>query len=163
MTEIWKPIKGYDGLYEVSNYGSIRSVDRITCNGKKLKSKVFSTKAKENYITCRLSKNGKVKSFRIHVLVAETFIPNPENKPCVNHIDGNKQNNRVENLEWVSYSENMKHAYKKGLVKNINRKLTKEDIDYIVTQKGKKSCLVLAKDFNVSFQLICKKWKEAKL
>jgi hypothetical protein len=158
MREIWKPICGYEGIYEVSNCGNVRSIDRIDFAGRRLKGKLFSTNAKEGYITVRLSKNGNIKTFKIHQLVAEAFVPNPENKPCVNHKDGNKQNNHVENLEWCTHSENNIHAFKTGL-STPKRKLDDESIKLILDSKGKVSCNVLAKIHGVSFQMICKIWK----
>lgn len=158
MIEIWKPICGYEGIYDVSNYGNVRSVDRIDFAGRHLKGKLFSTKAKESYITCVLTKCGKHRTFRIHQLVAEAFIPNPEGKPCVNHKDGNKQNNHVENLEWCTHSENNVHAFKTGLQK-AKRKLDDQAIESILDAKGKVSCTTLAKFHGVSFQLICRIWK----
>lgn len=99
--EIWKDIKGYEGLYQVSNMGEVRRVGRNKPLYKSLR----------NYYGVKLSKNNIKKYFNIHKLVAETFIPNLSNKEQVNHIDGNKLNNNVENLEWVTPSENTKHAY----------------------------------------------------
>ena len=158
MQEVWKPIYGYEGIYEVSNFGNVRSVDRIDFAGRHLKGKLFSTKAKEGYVTVRLSKNRNITTFKIHQLVAEAFILNPEGKHCVNHIDGNKQNNHVENLEWCTHSENMKHAFKTGLSKP-KRKLDDRAIKAILDAKGKISCTVLAEIHGVSFQMICKIWK----
>ena len=85
------------------------------------------------YSFTNLCKNGKEKTKYVHRLVAKTFIPNQDNKPQVNHKDGNKQNNCIDNLEWVTHSENMKHAFKIGLesnqgIKNGNSKLTENDV-----------------------------------
>jgi hypothetical protein len=120
MQEIYKDIKGYEGLYQISNLGNIRSLDRQSWNGNSwftLKGKQLSPADNgKGYLFVGLCKNGKIRSrCYIHRLVAETFLPNPNNKPCVNHIDGNKQNNCLSNLEWVTYEENNKHAYKTGL------------------------------------------------
>ena len=158
MQEVWKPICGYEGIYEVSNHGNIRSLDRIDFAGRHLKGKLFSTKAKGNYITCVLTKYGEHQTFRIHQLVAETFIPNPDGKQCVNHKDGNKQNNHVSNLEWCTHSENNRHAFRTGLSKP-KRKLDDRAIKAILDAKGKVSCTVLAEIHGVSFQMICKIWK----
>lgn len=95
MTEIWKPVTGYE-MYEVSNTGKIRR------NNKLLNPSLTS----KGYYTISLSKNGKVTKHRLHRLVAEAFIPNPYNKPSVDHKDANRQNNVVSNLQWVSAKEN---------------------------------------------------------
>jgi hypothetical protein len=159
LQEIWKSIDGYKSIYEVSNLGNVRSLDRIDFAGRHLKGKLFSTNAKcGDYVTVRLTQMGMTQTHRIHRLVAETFIPNPLNLPEVNHIDGNKQNNCVENLEWCDYSENIKHAYKMNLHKP-KRKLQDVEIAEILKSKGNVSCTKLAKTYGVSFQWICEIWK----
>ena len=159
LQEVWKPIDGYKNIYEVSNLGNVRNLDRIDFAGRHLKGKLFSTNAKcGDYVTVRLTQMGITQTHRIHRLVAEAFIPNPNNLPEVNHIDGNKQNNRVENLEWCTCSENNKHAYKMNLHKP-KRKLQDVEISEILKSKGKVSCTKLAKIYGVSFQWICEIWK----
>jgi hypothetical protein len=120
MNEIWKPIAGYEDYYCVSNLGNVRS------NGKKYvdaMNRVQNRKPKQlkihvatiGYLCVDLNANGISKQKYIHRLIAEAFIPNPDNKPTVNHIDGNKLNNNISNLEWNTYSENNKHAVDNGL------------------------------------------------
>lgn len=105
QTEIWKEIKGFEGVYAISNHGNLKSF-KVDKNGRILK----NTHKNGWYLTVNLQTTEKFETRRIHRLVAEYFIPNPENKRQVNHIDGNKQNNHVENLEWVTPCENMAHA-----------------------------------------------------
>lgn len=111
MKEIWKDIKNYEGLYQVSNLGNVKSLHRYE---KLLKPYINEH---NGYVYVILYKNKKNKCCRVHRLVAQTFISNYENKPYVNHIDGNKQNNCVSNLEWCTAKENTQHAFKNGLIK----------------------------------------------
>jgi hypothetical protein len=118
--EIWKDIPGYEGLYQISNLGRVKSLDRIVTSKigvkKSVKGKIMKNCINGNqYSYVNLSLNKKFKSKKIHRLIAIVFIPNPENKPCVNHKDGNKLNNSIDNLEWVTMGENQKHAYDTGL------------------------------------------------
>ena len=121
MKEDWKDIKGYEGIYQVSNRGCVRSLDRIVVDSKGV---VFKRKGKElrlsvsnGYPSITLSNKVK-KRFCIHRLVAQAFIENPLNKDEVNHIDGNKLNNNLSNLEWSTKSENTIHAYATGLMRS---------------------------------------------
>lgn len=116
MEEIWKDIKGYEGLYQVSSLGNVKSLNyRRTGKEKKISKGVNS----EGYEYIRLFKQNKQLYTSVHRIVAETFIPNPENKEQVNHIDGNKKNNKVENLEWCTQTENIRHAMRTGLLNII--------------------------------------------
>lgn len=120
--EVWKDIIGYEGKYQISNYGRVKSLPREKKVGyvntyitPEIILKTY--KSKKGYLNITLSKNGKCIDKRNHILVAQHFIPNPNNKPQVNHKDGNKLNNNVENLEWVTNDENIQHAWKLGLYK----------------------------------------------
>lgn len=109
--EEWKPVEEFEGLYEVSNFGRVRSLNHKRANrysyyiqkGRILKS---GLNKKTGYWTVVLSKNGKYFTKRVHQLVAKAFIPNPNNYPCVNHKDENKNNNKFDNLEWCTYKYN---------------------------------------------------------
>ena len=118
----WKDVKSYEGLYLVSDTGIVKSLPRNTTNGKIMSNK----KEKGGYLSVILSKDGVVKTKKTHVLVAEAFIPNPKNKPQVNHIDGDKSNNNVNNLEWCTASENALHAYNVLNIKGGNSKYSDE-------------------------------------
>ena len=127
MQEIWKPIRNFEGYYEVSNLGNVRGVDRIIFykNGKKVHIKGKIKKQVKNpngYMQISLRKNGEMKSFYIHRLVAEAFLDNPNNLPCVNHKDETRNNNLADNLEWCDYSYNNNYG-------NCNEK-RKRNTDY---------------------------------
>jgi predicted XRE-type DNA-binding protein len=134
MKEVWKDIPEYEGLYEVSNTGIVRSKDRITPHGRFRKSQILSMHVNHGgYLRVALCKDSKKKFYSAHRLVALSFFGIDENKTQVNHKNGIKTDNRVDNLEWVTLSENMEHAYKTGLAckkgeQNHNRKLTNKDV-----------------------------------
>lgn len=122
--EIWKEVKNREGMNLVSSYGRIKSLSRPikTLRGYRIiKERILKPNEHNKYSTIQFKRNGK--TFLIHRVVADSFIPNPDEKPYVNHINGNKKDNRVENLEWVTNSENMIHAYKHGLQKGKGLKL----------------------------------------
>ena len=109
MEEVWKPVKGYEGLYEVSNIGRVKSLDKYVQNNSKLQhrpERILKPGGK-SYSVVALCKEGKISGKTVHRLVAEAFIPNPENKPQIDHIDTNPKNNHVSNLRWVTRSENL--------------------------------------------------------
>lgn len=124
--EEWKEIKDFP-LYEVSTTGRIRKATT-----KRIK---VPEKSKIGYLTIRLSYGvaGKGKHLNIHKLVAEAFLDNPNNYPCINHIDGDKTNNNVSNLEWCSYSHNNKHAYDTGLKTAYKTVITPEERDNVIS------------------------------
>lgn len=126
MKEIFKPIEEFDGIYEISNLGNVKSLERYVevvgvnrMRHKRLLNEKFlkHLPTRCGYLRVGFPIDNKVKYISIHRLVAIAFIPNPENKPEVNHKDGDKTNNRVDNLEWVTSSENQLHSYKNGLQK----------------------------------------------
>lgn len=155
INEKWKDVKNHEGLYQVSSYGNVKSLGRLRNNQwgitKRFTSEsIISTQlSKDGYPTLKLSVNGISKRFRVHRLVAEAFIPNPKNKPQVNHINGIKTDNRVENLEWCTQAENQLHASEMGLRKT---KLSKDDI--IMIRKDNRTLDTISKDFNISFQTV---------
>jgi hypothetical protein len=106
--ENWKNIKGYEGLYQVSDLGNIKRVAGYQAKNERILTPVNNG---NNYWSVNLSKNGKKVRFYVHRIVADNFIFNTENKEEVNHIDGNRANNKLSNLEWVTRSENHKHRY----------------------------------------------------
>lgn len=113
--EIWKPIKGYEGFYEVSNYGRVKSVKRIICSGKsygkhKYGGIILKPGNRGGYLCVTLCKERRLSYFSVHRLVAETFIPNPDNNPEIDHINTIKNDNRVNNLRWVTKVENARNA-----------------------------------------------------
>ena len=120
MKEMWKWIPNYEGLYQASNHGRIkrvRSEKKDARNRTRIKNEVILKPYLNNTDRelVRLSKNGKTKTFLVYRLVAITFIPNPLNKKTINHINGNHKDNKIENLEWCSFSDNMKHSWDNGL------------------------------------------------
>lgn len=120
--EEWKDVTGYEGQYRVSNHGNVKSLKRgkeklLTWHQSKL-----TKRHPEPMYHVEFWADNKRKTFKVHRLVAQEFIPNDEGKPQVNHKDGNRRNNHVDNLEWVTGSENMKHAYRTGLTKPRNQK-----------------------------------------
>lgn len=147
--ELWKDITEFEGTYQISNYGRVRSLDReiVQSNPQKtglskrlLKGQMLKTKTtKFGYEEIHLyNRSTQTKHYvRIHQLVAKAFIPNTENKRYVNHIDADKKNNHVNNLEWCTAQENITHAHANNLItfrlgeKHQNTHLTKTDINYI--------------------------------
>lgn len=121
--EIWRDVVNFEGFYEVSNYGNVRSVDReIKYEDGRVysyKSKILSfNNTKQGYYSAHLYKNCVRKNRKVHIIVAETFLPNPLGLTDVNHKDGNKLNNHVDNLEWTSRLQNMQHGFSTGLINN---------------------------------------------
>lgn len=138
MREIWKDIPDYEGLYQVSNLGRVKSLERyvkhLSGSMKLLKERILVIIKNGGYYRVTLSKNNIKKAKTIHRLIGESFIPNPNNLPFINHIDGNKLNNSVENLEWCTSQENCIHAVYTGLMssqsgeKNPSSKLDEKQV-----------------------------------
>jgi hypothetical protein len=118
MKETWKDIDGYEGIYQISTMGRVKRLVGYSCKRERILKPCPNGRG---YLHVGVLKNGKRKNLRIHRSVAVIFIPNPENKPQVNHIDGVKTNNRIDNLEWNTASENIIHAHANGL---CNKKKT---------------------------------------
>lgn len=122
--EVWKDIVGYEGKYQVSNLGYIKSLEMWTGDKYIKRDKILRGSLSNNgYLYVSLCKGGKAKKYKVNRLVAQAFIENPYNLPITNHIDGDKTNNCVDNLEWTTQSENLKHAYRTGLRKAVAYKI----------------------------------------
>jgi hypothetical protein len=115
MTEEWIPVEGYEGLYEVSSLGRVQSVNRVDSSGKRRRSRLLKpTLSSVGYRKVSLSRGSKVRQINLHRLVALHFIPNPGDLPEVDHINCDRADNRVENLQWVSRSDNRRFSWSRG-------------------------------------------------
>lgn len=128
MIEEYRDVIGFEGLYQVSNYGNIKRLG----NNKQKKERPLKLYDRNGYLFVRLYKNGKAKNCLVHRLVAQAFIPNSDKKPEVNHINGIKNDNNVNNLEWSTRSENEQHAYDSGLCE-VSRKAKSKPVLCITT------------------------------
>ena len=153
--EEWRDVVGYEGLYHVSNFGRVKSFHN---NGVRILNPSFADYP--GYYVVNLTKSGDQRTQYVHILVAQSFIPNPENKSYVNHIDGDKLNNCLENLEWVTPTENSRHAWQIGLIEsrtgtsNLHSKLTPDQVRYIrlnyKPRDKEYGMAALARKFNVA-------------
>lgn len=157
MTEIWRPIKGYEGLYEVSNKGRVKSLERYSVKFGHQKELVDEKpislhKSSAGYMVVHLSKDGERKSKSVHRLVAQVFIPNPQGLPFINHKDEDPTNNHVDNLEWCTqkYNVNYGTAHKRARATlKLNRTKGKTEIDKVLL-KTHITKTALAKGLQVS-------------
>jgi hypothetical protein len=165
--EIWKTIDGYEGLYEISNLGRVKSLSRIIqrdgiFGNKKIKERIIKPSITNGgYYRLNLINNKIKTSFSIHRLLALYFLPNIYNKPQVNHINGIKTDNRIENLEWCTAKENINHAFKIGLIiaKNgINHNKCKlNTFEVLEIRENKNNTLKeISKKYNISISVISK-------
>lgn len=179
--EVWRQIPAYEGIYEASRHGSIRSVERQQSYSRRIHGKLvfinqtIAGKVKlggvnsSGYIVMILRKNDIPQTWQAHRLIALTFLPNPLQHRCVNHIDGNKTNNAVTNLEWCNHSHNAKHAIRTGLkkagnglvgVQCRNAKLTSEQVreiraSYKKESRFKTNSRELTDRYGISTQCLC--------
>lgn len=165
LVETYIDVAGYTGIYQVSNFGNIKSLSRLVkhCSGgeKLLKEKILKpNKDAFGYLKVVLSLNKKGKTIKIHQLVAINFLSNPNNKPVINHIDGVKTNNHYNNLEWCTQSENVKHSFDTGLhisvkgEKHGKSKLTEKQVLEIRSIGKNEFQREIAEKYNVSRRLI---------
>lgn len=175
--EVWRDIKGYEGLYQVSTYGRIKKLAGVNILDRTTKERIMSPLTQRlGYIQIGLTKDRKRSFPLVHRVVAETFIPNPNGYPEVNHLDGDKKNNSVDNLAWCSKSQNMRHAVDTGLKpsskgeNNGQSKLTEEEVKEIkrLLKDGVISQRKIAERYKVTPALISlikklKAWKEVSI
>lgn len=163
MNELWKDIPNYEGLYQASNMGNIRSLDKIVPKWnkpykRKIKGRVLKKhKANGGYNVVALHKNKNQKTYKVSRLIGITWKDNPDNKPEINHKNSIRTDDRAENIEWCTRSENVKHSYDKGNAnqkgeKNAYSKLTKKKVLSIRDKydSGKYSQIELSDMFNIS-------------
>lgn len=161
--EVFFPIKGYEGIYEINKKGEVKSLFRKTPHkyNTSTPERILSKRIIMGYYCVAISKEGNTKYKKLHRLLAETFIFNPDNKEQVNHIDGNKLNNDINNLEWVTRQENSFHAYSLGLnhsgENSCKAKLTAEKvlaIRRLYRMNPKSNRKQLASKLNISIHTI---------
>lgn len=144
QNEQWKAIAECNGEYHISDQGRAKS---YKCGKERILKPILS--GESGYLRIRI-RGGKQEMYSIHRLVAETFVPNPDKKPQVNHKDGNKLNNHVSNLEWTTSKENLQHAWKNGLCESIRLASSKPVID-IITNKKYDSLTLACEDIGESY------------
>ena len=183
MDEVWVPAIGFEKHYEVSNLGKVRSLDRLAKNSRGdgyriWKGRELSLNLKNNrkYINCKLSVDGKTYTRQLHWLILASFKLKPSaEKYHVNHIDGDKRNNRLDNLEWVTPQENIRHAVETGLhkpAKGSNNGLSKLNEETVLSIKKDMALgflnVEIAKKYNITFKMVSdiktgKTWKHLEI
>lgn len=157
MKEIWKDIPNYEGLYQISNLARVKSFHQNKPNGI-----ILSYNVRQGYNTVQLHNKGDRHSYQIHRLVAEAFIPNPNNYPFINHIDENRKNNNIDNLEWCTQKMNVQHsAYKMRHPKSVCYSKTGEKYIYYRKENNKLYYRVCIPQINIDKRF--KTMKEALL
>ena len=151
--EIWKDINDYESIYQINQKGDLKSLKRKTTGTFTSIDKLIRKDLnKKGYYTYTLYKNGKSQRKLLHRLLAKAFIPNPNNYPCVNHIDGNPLNNDLSNLEWCTYSYNTIHGYEKNGRLNPNRKLKESEVIEI-KEKLKNPYRGIVRDLSIEYNV----------
>jgi hypothetical protein len=165
--EIWKDIPGFEGSYQISNFGRVKSLPKVwVCGNRGSLRRKGETILKLSfnsggYCQADLSKNLKNKKYPVHRLMGITFLPNNLNKKCINHINSDRADNRLENLEWVTHSENAIHAAKKGrMFKAVGEdhpmcKISKEDVIAIRGMADEYTHLEISKRFSIGRRTVC--------
>lgn len=150
----WRDIAGFEGLYKVSKRGEVLSL--VGWDGHKYVDReriIKPTMTSTGYLKVDLVKGGKRKALKLHRVIAKAFIPNPNNYPVINHLDGNPLNNKIENLEWCTQKRNCKHAYDTGL---HARKLNEDDVIKAYCENDNISARGVAREFGASTSSVCR-------
>lgn len=164
MNEVWKDIYGYEGLYQISNRGRVKSLDRVVETSKRytVRGRILKQGHTGHYYFVNLAKNGTCENKYIHRMVAEAFIPNIDGCNFVNHIDENTKNNCVENLEWCTAKHNANHGTRnKKISEALKNKITNQRVVYEYNGMSK-TLKQWADHYGMSYQLLYSRWRKGK-